>query len=207
RLRRYAGYIKTSPGVPNGRPCILIEFGGQTVAEAESKARALTNAPGALSSLVCDAAAAADIWRIRESALAATAFIPGARDRYEGWEDAAVPPAKLASYLRELRALYNRFGYRGAFYGHFGDGCVHTRIDFDLDTAKGVLDFRRFLDEATDLVVQHGGSLSGEHGDGQARGELLPKMYGPEIMEAFRLFKEAWDPDNKMNPGKLVQPR
>ncbi len=207
-LRRYQGYDDKIKKLPKGQAWLLLEFGGQTPDEAQEKTRPLVNAAtGAISALLCDTATASAIWSIRESALAATAFIPGARDRYEGWEDASVPPARLASYLRELRALYILYGYRGAFYGHFGDGCVHTRIDFDLDTPKGMQDYRRFLDDATDLVVGHGGSISGEHGDGQARAELLPRMFGPELMSAFRQFKDAWDPSNRMNPGKIIQPR
>src|SRR5439155_23426644 len=107
-------------------------------------------------------------------------------------------------YLRDLRALFDRYGYRGALYGHYGQGCVHTRIDFDLVTAEGIARFRAFIHDAADLVVRHGGSLSGEHGDGQSRAELLPKMFGAELVEAFAEFKAIWDPDAKMNPGKLV---
>src|SRR5204862_5869314 len=108
------------------------------------------------------------------------------------------------SYLPELRTLYNKYGYQGAFYGHFGDGCIHTRIDFDLDSAKGREKTRAFLDEAADLVVRYGGSLSGEHGDGQSRAALLEKMYGPRLVRAFREFKTIWDPDGLMNPRKVV---
>ncbi len=207
-LRRYQGYEAKISQLPPGRAWLLVEFGAKEPAEAKAFAgRLLHSTHGALSSLLCTPAEAADLWRIRESALAATAFIPGSRDRYEGWEDAAVPPEQLASYLRKLRDLYNEHGYRGAFYGHFGDGCVHTRIDFDLDSGDGIRDFRRFLDEATDLVVAHGGSISGEHGDGQARAELLPKMFGPELIQALEEFKAIWDPRDRMNPGKMVRPK
>ncbi|HEX5854032.1 MAG TPA: FAD-linked oxidase C-terminal domain-containing protein, partial [Thermoanaerobaculia bacterium] len=144
------------------------------------------------------------VWRLRESALGATAHVPGKPLTWEGWEDSAVPPARLGGYLRDLRALYEKHGYEGDFYGHFGQGCVHTRIDFDLETREGIAKFRSFLDDAADLVVSYGGSLSGEHGDGQARAELLPKMFGPELIEAFREFKRIWDPGGKMNPGKVV---
>ena len=125
---------------------------------------------------------------------------------WEGWEDSAVAPEKLGEYLRDLRKLMNRFDYRGTLYGHFGHGCVHTRINFDLQSTAGIAKFRKFMEEAADLVVSYGGSLSGEHGDGQARAELLPKMFGPELMQAFREFKAVWDPDWKMNPGKVVEP-
>jgi Fe-S oxidoreductase len=144
------------------------------------------------------------VWKARESGLAATSRVPGEPEFWEGWEDAAVPPERLGEYLRELRKLLAKFGYRCALYGHFGQACVHLRINFDLVTEQGIKDFREFLEQAADLVVGLGGSLSGEHGDGQARGELLVKMYGPEMMEAFRQFKSIWDPQWKMNPGKKI---
>jgi Fe-S oxidoreductase len=146
------------------------------------------------------------IWNVREDGLGATARVPGERETWEGWEDSAVAPAQLAPYLRELQALYEKYGYTGALYGHFGQGCVHTRIDFDLVTAKGIQKYREFIHEAAHLVVKHGGSLSGEHGDGQSRGELLPIMFGGKLVEAFREFKRIWDPAWKMNPGKVVDP-
>jgi len=145
------------------------------------------------------------IWRARESGLAASARVPGQAEGWEGWEDAAVAPENLGAYLRGLHRLLEKFRYSiGPLYGHFGDGCVHTRMDFDLLTAEGIKKFRSFMEEAADLVVSLGGTLSGEHGDGQARGELLVKMYGPELMQAFREFKRTWDPEWKMNPGKKI---
>ena len=144
------------------------------------------------------------VWKVRESGLGATARVPGEPDAWEGWEDSAVPPEKLGEYLRELRRLFQKFGYGCSLYGHFGQGCVHTRIDFDLVTAAGIEKYRAFLDEAADLVLRYGGSLSGEHGDGQSRAELLPKMFGEELIQAFREFKAIWDPQGKMNPGKVV---
>src|SRR5262249_6151645 len=146
------------------------------------------------------------VWKLRESGLGATARIAGKPDAWEGWEYSAVAPAQLGSYLRDLRALFERYGYGCSLYGHFGQGCVHTRIDFDLKSEPGIRKFRAFLDDASDLVLRHGGSLSGEHGDGQSRAELLPKMFGPELVQAFREFKALWDPDGKMNPGKVVDP-
>ena len=146
------------------------------------------------------------VWLIRESGLGATAFVPGEAATWEGWEDAAVPPERLGAYLRDFRRLQGRYGYRGALYGHFGQGCVHTRTNFDLETPGGIARFRSFIGEAADLVVSYGGSLSGEHGDGQARAELLPKMFGPSLVDAFREFKRIWDPDGLMNPGKVVDP-
>ena len=147
-----------------------------------------------------------DLWTIREAGLAATAFPPDGKDHWPGWEDSAVPPERCGDYLRDLRSLLARHGLHGQFYGHLGQGCIHGRYSFDLRTAQGVADYRRFLEEAADLVVSYGGSLSGEHGDGQQRAELLVRQYGPELMEAMREFKGIWDPDGKMNPGKVVDP-
>ncbi len=148
-----------------------------------------------------------EIWKVRESGLGATARVPGQQDTWEGWEDSAVPPEKLGTYLRELRELLNKYEYKPvALYGHFGQGCVHCRIPFDLKTTEGVDRWRKFLDEAADLVVRLGGSISGEHGDGQSKANLLPKMFGDEMIKAFEEFKLIWDPDWKMNPGKVVKP-
>jgi FAD/FMN-containing dehydrogenase/Fe-S oxidoreductase len=146
------------------------------------------------------------IWDIRESGLGSTAFPPGQGDHWPGWEDSAVPPENVGPYVRDLQKLYDKHGLRGALYGHFGQGCIHSRISFDLRTADGLRTYRRFLEEAADLVVSYGGSLSGEHGDGQQRAELLEKQYGPELLQAMREFKRIWDPDWKMNPGKVVDP-
>jgi Fe-S oxidoreductase len=144
------------------------------------------------------------IWRVRDSALGAMVFVPGEPDRHEGWEDAAVPPEKLGDYLRAITALMAEYGFRSPLYGHYGQGCVHTRINFDFRTVEGRQKFREFITRAADVVLSFGGSLSGEHGDGQSRAALLPKMYGTELMEAFREFKILFDPDNRMNPGKLI---
>jgi Fe-S oxidoreductase len=143
---------------------------------------------------------------VRESGLGATAHVPGQKENWEGWEDSAVAPEQVGAYLRGLKKLYDKYHYVGSLYGHFGQGCIHTRIDFDLKTAAGVKKFRSFLDDATSLVTEFGGSLSGEHGDGQSRAEFLQKMFGPELIEAFHEFKTIWDPDWKMNPGKVVRP-
>jgi FAD/FMN-containing dehydrogenase/Fe-S oxidoreductase len=146
------------------------------------------------------------LWEIREGGLGSTAFPPDGKDHWPGWEDSAVPPEKLADYIRELRALYEKYDLRGAMYGHFGEGCIHSRISFDLRHAEGISNYRAFLEEAADLVCSYGGSLSGEHGDGQQRAELLSKQYGEELLDAMREFKRIWDPDWKMNPGKVVDP-
>jgi ferredoxin len=144
------------------------------------------------------------IWKVRESGLGATAHVPNKKITWEGWEDAAVPPDKVGAYLRDFRKLLDEFDYGCDLYGHFGQGCIHTRIDFDLETHDGIEIFHSFLGKAADLVVSYGGSLSGEHGDGQSKAEFLPKMFGAELVEAFREFKSIWDPDWKMNPGKIV---
>ncbi len=198
--------------LPEGRGWLLIETGGQTKDEADDEARkimrTLDRAGGGLRGLKLydDPESEKHVWEVREAGLGATAFIPGKPDTYEGWEDSAVPPERLGEYLRELGKLTSEYGYESALYGHYGEGCVHARWNFDLVTADGISKWRRFLDEAADLVLSLGGSLSGEHGDGQSRAELLPKMFGEELVQGFREFKELWDPDWRMNPGKVVDP-
>jgi FAD/FMN-containing dehydrogenase/Fe-S oxidoreductase len=147
-----------------------------------------------------------DLWEIREAGLGSTAFPPDGRDHWPGWEDSAVPPAKVGAYLEDLQALMRKYDIRGAMYGHLGQGCIHSRMSFDLRHPKGLADYRAFMEEAADLVVSYGGSLSGEHGDGQQRAELLGKQYGEELIDAMREFKRIWDPEWKMNPGKVVDP-
>ena len=132
--------------------------------------------------LVDDDGAQKRLWAVRESGLGATAIRVDGHHNYEGWEDGAVPPARLADYLRGITALWAEHGYSGAWYGHFGQGCVHTRNNFDFSSAAGLANYRRYINAAADLVVSMGGSLSGEHGDGQSRGELLEKMFGPELV-------------------------
>lgn len=196
--------------LPPGKGWLLVEFGGWSIDEATEKARKLVEAAKprlrANARFFEKTAEAAMVWKVRESALGATAVVPGRSHAWEGWEDAAVPPEKLGNYLRDLRGLLDSYGYIGDFYGHFGDGCVHTRNNFDLQSEEGIAAFRRFIFDAADLCISYGGSVSGEHGDGQARGELLPRMFGEELVEAFREFKRAWDPGNRMNPGKLIDP-
>ena len=195
--------------LPPGGGWLIAEFGGADRREAEDKARALGDRvrsrprPPAVA-LYDDPATEGFIWRLREWGLAAAAGGPGRGARWEGWEDSAVPPAKLGAYLRDLRARLDRYGYHADFFGHFGQGCVHMRIDFDLQSAPGISAFRAFMREAAELVVAYGGSLSGEHGDGQARAELLPVMFGDELVLAFREFKAIWDPQGRLNPGKVV---
>ena len=212
-LRRKGKLLGDIHLLPEGRGFLLAEVGGDSQAEADAKASAVSAALTELRSArdirIYSPAEAARVWHIRESGLGAAAFTPATATSpsvfgWEGWEDAAVAPAQLGSYIRAIAALMQEFGYTSPIYGHFGEGCVHTRLTFDLASAQGILNYRRFIDRAADITLEHGGSLSGEHGDGQARGALLPKMFGPELMQAFRDFKHAWDPTNRMNPNKLI---
>ena len=210
-MLRSGEHIEDLGLLPEGHGWLLAEFGGETREEADAKAermmRALAKGNGAPTMKLFDRQAVeVRLWKMRESGLGVSAFVPGEPDAWEGWEDAAVPPEREGEYLRAFQKLLDRYGYHTTKYGHFGDGCIHCRINFDLRTAQGLRKWRSFLDEAADLVVEHGGSLSGEHGDGQSRGELLEKMYGPELLKAFRQMKAIWDPDGRMNPGKVVDP-
>ncbi len=190
--------------LPQADTWLLAEFGGETQEEATGRAReAMGKIKGRAMHLLEDAEEQKQVWHIRESGLGASR-VPHVEDAWAGWEDAAVDPRELGAYLRDFYKLLDRYGYKFTIYGHFGDGCVHCRICFDLRTPPGVRRFREFMTEAAELVVRHGGSLSGEHGDGQSKGELLPIMYGPELMQAFREFKSIWDPRWKMNPGKII---
>jgi FAD/FMN-containing dehydrogenase/Fe-S oxidoreductase len=194
--------------LPEGRGILLVEFGADDPDEARRRALELLdrlkNVADPPSSRLYTAKEARAVWQIRESGPRAAAFAPGASAEWEGWDDAAVAPEKLGAYLRDIRALMNEYNYKGAFYGHFGHGCIHMRVSFDLESENGIRKYGEFVGRAADLVVGYGGSLSGEHGDGQSRGTLLPKMFGPELMKAFGDFKNAWDPDNKLNPHKVV---
>jgi len=197
--------------LPPGGGWLLVEFGGESKEETDAQARVLMDQLAAgpdapAMKLYDDPTEEARIWKVREGGLGSTAWVPGRPDTWEGWEDSAVPPERIGDYLREFNALLRRYDYETALYGHFGQGCVHCRIPFDLYTAEGIRRFRSFLDDAADLVVRFGGSLSGEHGDGQSKAELLPRMYGPELVQAFREFKAIWDPAGRMNPGKVVDP-
>ncbi len=195
--------------LPEGAGWLYVEFGGGSqeevrdqsarfLGETKSRGRART------AKLFTNAGDQKRMWGLRESSFGATVFVPNTPDTFSGFEDSAVPPAKLGDYMRALQKLYDKYGYYAVTYGHFGDGCLHTRIGFDLKTDPGIQKYRAFLEEASDLVILFGGSLSGEHGDGQNWGALLPKMFGPELVGAFREFKSIWDPQNKMNPGKVV---
>ncbi len=192
--------------LPDSGAWLLAELGGDSDLEADAVTASFVASlpPKQVWRRFDDAASQARLWAIRESGLGATAIRPDGRHNLEGWEDAAVPPARLGEYLRAINDLWSEFGYTGAWYGHFGDGCVHTRNDFDLRSPGGLTRYRAYVERAADVVVSLGGSLSGEHGDGQSRGELLSRMYGPGLMTAFREFRAIWDPDGRMNPGKLI---
>ncbi|MGK9465197.1 FAD-binding and (Fe-S)-binding domain-containing protein (plasmid) [Streptomyces sp. G6] len=195
--------------LPDGRAYLMVQVNGDTREEADGRARALIDAkPDDVDhAWFDDEQHVRELWLVRESGLGATAHVPGQPDTWEGWEDSAVPVHRLGDYLRDLKRLYEQFDYgHPSVYGHFGHGCVHTRIPFDLESEEGVARMRAFVEKAADLVVSYGGSLSGEHGDGQSRGELLVKMFGLELIEAFERLKGLFDPDNRMNPGKIVLP-
>jgi len=195
--------------LPDGKGWLLCEFGGDSKEESDAKAKKLIEDaqswdPKPSDKLFDDPAEEQKIWEVREAGLAATADVPGVPAQWPGWEDSAVPPDKVGPYLRKLRELYIKYDYNTSLYGHFGQGCIHCRLPFDLKTQAGIDKWKQFLVEAAHLVVSFGGSLSGEHGDGQARAQLLPIMFGDELLDAMREFKRLWDPDWKMNPGKVI---
>ncbi|MFI9801593.1 FAD-binding and (Fe-S)-binding domain-containing protein [Streptomyces sp. NPDC052302] len=202
-----ADLVPASAALPRGGAWLFVETGGESAGEARARAEAIVRAADVVdAAVVTDPAGQRALWRLREDASGTATRMPDGTEAWPGWEDCAVPPHRLGAYLREFRALLAAHGLRGAPYGHFGDGCIHVRIDFDLLGEAGVGRFRRFSEELADLVVAHGGSLSGEHGDGQARAELLPRMYGQETVRLFERAKDVWDPDGLLNPGMLVRP-
>jgi len=199
--------------LPAGDAWVVLEFGGDTPEEAAGFVEGARQyfesgqaGDGISTRTFLEKAGQKRIWSIRETGASAVALTidPAKPDPIVGWEDAAVNPLRLGDYLRAFQALVDRYGYETCLYGHFGDGCVHARITFDIRTTEGVRAWREFLREAATLVVEFGGSLSGEHGDGQAKAEFLPIMYGPELMQAMEEFKAIWDPRNRLNPGKVV---
>jgi FAD/FMN-containing dehydrogenase/Fe-S oxidoreductase len=201
--------------LPQGSAFLMVQFGADSKDEVDAAAQRMLDAlhdtehhPAV--EFLDDPARENELWQVREAGLGATAHVPHQRDTWEGWEDSAVAPGRLGDYLRDLDKLYDEFGYADAampaLYGHFGQGCVHTRIPFDLYTTEGVAAYRAFMERAADLVVSYGGSLSGEHGDGQSRGELLGRMFGPDLVAAFGELKDIFDPADRMNPGKVVRP-
>lgn len=206
--------IAELPGEPPGA-WLLVQFGADTAEESQELADRfvwwLRRRKGysadriVVSRSVREGGHSEDIWAIREGGLGGTAFAHG-EDNWPGWEDAAVPPECVGEYTRAYLDKLAEYGLRGAIYGHLAEGCIHSRISFDLRSRSGIAQYRAFLEDAADLVASFGGSLSGEHGDGQQRAELLEKQYGPRLVRAMREFKAIWDPDGKMNPGKVVDP-
>ncbi len=196
--------------LPAARAWLFAELGGEREELPEAAAalsRCAEQAPGFTGgNVITDPAHARRLWRIREDGAGLATRLPDGSEAWPGWEDAAVPPEQLGSYLRGFTRLLEEHRLRGAVYGHFGEGCLHVRINFDFTTEQGTGVFRAFVTEAAELIAAHGGSLSGEHGDGQARSELLPLMYGPEVIALFEQFKSIWDPDNGLNPGMIVHP-
>ena len=200
--------------MPKGGGWLMVVFAGDDQDDADAKAKALlADVAGhdhpPTHSFLDDPAKEDKLVEVREAGLGATAHPRGRHETWEGWEDAAVPPERLGDYLRDFRSLLDQFGYakdETSLYGHFGQGCVHTRIPFELRTVDGIAHYRAFVEQAADLVVSYGGSLSGEHGDGQSKAELLPKMFGDEVVELFGQVKALFDPGDRMNPGKLVHP-
>jgi Fe-S oxidoreductase len=194
--------------LPTGGAWLLVEFGDDDPDEATEKALRASrelkgDGPHLEARVLVEQARQMDVWLVRESAVG-DSRVPGVAEFEGAWEDASVHPEKLGAYLREFAQLLEDHGYRCVYYGHFGQGCVHTRIDFDFKTAAGLRTFRSFMERAADLVVSYGGSLAGEYGEGHGHAELLPKMFGPELMGAFHEFKRIWDPDSKMNPNRLI---
>jgi len=197
-------------GLPPGGAWLFVELAGEEPGEAERRASALAEKLGDRLSghlVLTDPAAQRELWRIREEGAGLATRLADGSEAWPGWEDAAVPPERLGSYLRGFKELMRKYGRQSVVYGHYGEGCLHMRLDFDLLSGPGITEFRAFLEEAADLVAAHGGSLSGEHGDGQARSELLPRMYSPEVLALFARFKAIFDPEGRMNPGILVAPR
>lgn len=197
--------------LPEGGGFLLVEFGSADEDGARDQADRFVEACHGedtvrSSKIFEEEWEAQKLWQVREAGLGATSHVPGMRETHPGWEDAAVPVESVGDYLRDFTALLDEFDYQASLYGHFGQGCIHCRITFVLDTAEGLAQWREFLTRAAHLVTNYGGSISGEHGDGQARAALLDIMYGEELVDAFAQFKHIWDPDWKLNPGKAVRP-
>ena len=195
------------PALPDGNAWLLVELSGDDLSDVLGRAKALEESGvGASARLIEDPAEAAALWRVREDGAGLAGRAPSGKPAHAGWEDAAVPPERLGEYLRGFELLLREHGLTAMPYGHFGEGCIHVRLDFDLERHDGGSRFRRFVEAASDLVVEFGGSNSGEHGDGRARSELLPKMYSPAAVKLMAAVKGVFDPGNLLNPGLVVGP-
>ncbi|HWM04714.1 MAG TPA: FAD-binding oxidoreductase, partial [Actinophytocola sp.] len=203
---RDARSADTRPDLPAGGGWLFVELGGDDPAAASAAAAAIAGELAVPYGIYTAPADQRALWRLREEGSGISTRMADGSEAWPGWEDTAVPPERLGAYLREFRALLAAHGLRGVTYGHFGEGCIHIRIDFALTHGDGVAAFRRFIEEGADLVARHGGTLSGEHGDGQVRAEMLPRMYSPAVIELFSRFKAIWDPKGRMNPGMIVRP-
>jgi len=198
--------------LPSGCAFLIVELGGATLDEARGRGDALMQQAHRMpectgSKLLIDPVERDSVWRLRESGLGSGAPRPGFPRTWPGAEDVAVAPAKLGAYLRRFNQLLEKRQLRvSIYYGHFGEGCVHCRVTFDMMSPEGVAVFRATMEELGDLVGEFGGSISGEHGDGIGRSELLPRMFGAELIPVFEEFKRVFDPDGRMNPGTIVSP-
>lgn len=202
-------HTKFLPLLPAGNGWLLVEFGADTKEDVKQKAQNFINAvkkhePSPDIRWYQDEEEQQGLWQVRESGLGATVFDSKKNFTWPGWEDSAVPPENVSDYLKDLRQLFKKYNYEASLYGHFGQGCVHCSINFDMQTPEGVQKYQRFSVEAAKLVASYGGCSSGEHGDGQSKGPLLEIIYGKELLQAFREFKYIWDPQGKMNPGKVI---
>ncbi|MFX1821810.1 FAD-binding and (Fe-S)-binding domain-containing protein [Pseudarthrobacter sp. CC4] len=208
RFRRGADSVL---GLPEGKAWLYVDLDGDDPAQVRAEAdrllaRLRKNGRLVAGRPVPDTVERASLWRVREDGAGLSARLASGGESWPGWEDSAVAPENLASYLADFRGLLDSFGLQGVMYGHFGAGCMHIRITYDLRTEEGREVFRRFSAEAAKLVVRHGGSLSGEHGDGRARSQLLPLMYSARMLAAFSDFRQLWDPVSILNPGSLTDP-
>lgn len=195
------------PSLPAGEGWLFVEFAGDSAAELTARAQACAATAGALGSRVVGMPGeAAALWRIRADGAGLSSTSPAGLPAHAGWEDAAVPPAQLGGYLRDFDALLTQHGLTGMPYGHLGDGCLHIRVDVPLDRPGGRAAYRGFVEDAAAVAASHGGSFSGEHGDGRARSELLPLMYSPQAIGLFAQVKALFDPTGLLNPGVLVDP-
>jgi FAD/FMN-containing dehydrogenase/Fe-S oxidoreductase len=207
------GFERHPELLPGGEAWLLVEFGGDTKDEADAQAERLMSAMRKKKDkdyvdlkLYEDEEEVAQVWEIREGGVGHSK-VPGEHPGWPSWEDAAVPPERCGEYLRDFEQLVSDHGLHvSCYFGHVGHGCLHTRLDWDFSTHEGIRRYRAFMEDAAALVASYGGSLSGEHGDGHARAELLDRMFGPELVEAFREFRAIWDPDGRMNPGKVSDP-